>query len=441
MAIDWGNVAKRALLTAYAPAVGLPGLIYAHSRPLTRGTRRPTQRPAARNARGQRPPVEAPTVNDPSLRASVIAAAFNNEDPGVAAARTAAIAAPAAAARAARMNLQITTPYDTNPYNAAFDQQAAALRSQLSGLDAGYAQRRNALGGMFNFGEDPRARAALNQQIAALNQQRVQGLEGIGAAYQGGIDASNRASWLAMANGQETGRALAGLYNEGAAGIQAGNRQLAADTARGVGFLGVNGPIGGESVDVSAALTAAAPREQALAESLGKVNSDMQSWLASSMAQQRGAEQGQLTREVGARQAAAQQMFAQQEAARIAAERDAYRQAQLQLAAEQADRTAQVQAALAGTAGDRARADAERQFNREQYLADLRSLSAERAYAEQQAALERRRTLNDAYRTDRIAMITTFPPGAQRRSALRQLNRSQPRSVRTVPVGRRGARR
>jgi hypothetical protein len=420
MAFNWGNFARRAVGVAPLPTfIGDVSRLVGGSQPSRSSRNRPSLgAQLARHARTTSSPQDAPIVNDPSLRSAVIQAAFGGTYPGTA-------GTPG-----------ITTPYDSNPFNAAFDARAAALQQQIGQAGAGYQQRLSALSGMFNFGEDPRARAALNQQLAALNRQRDAGMSGINAAYQGGIDGSNRASWLAMANGQQTGRALAGMFNDGASAIQSANNQLAADTARGAGFLGVTGPVGGDSVDVSAALTAAAPREQALAESLGKVDSDMQAWLGQSMVQQRGAEQGLLGREVAARQAAAQQQFAQQEAARIASERAAYQQAQLQLQAEQADRNAQLQAALAGISGDRAQAEAERQLNRERYLADMRSNSAEQQFALQQAALERRRKLNDQYRTDRNAIVLATPAGAQRRSALRQLNRSQPRNVRVVPVSK-----
>ena len=121
----------------------------------------------------------------------------------------------------------------------------------------------------------------------------------------------------------------------------------------------MQGPVGGEAVDVGAALAAAAPREQALAQTLGQIGSDMQGYFASSMANQQGAEQGSMRRAVTAMQDQVNRDFMEREAARIQAEREAFRAAEMDLAGRARDRMSAIQQALADLAGQGSQARAE----------------------------------------------------------------------------------
>jgi len=411
MSINWRDVAGivgRSLPFNGAPLASM--IVMRNSRGITRPSK-PKKRPAARPAAGAR------------RSSAPLGLGLATGSP----ARTVALSASPP---------EIRTPYDQNVYAPAYAQAEQGLRELLSQEGGSTQQRMQSLSGMYNFGDDPRARAARDAALASLTRQRDSATGSINVAYQGGIDASRQAALDAITRGNQTGAELAGLYTSGADAITAANNDLAHQVAQGAGFLGVNGPVGGDAVDAGAALAVAAPREQALAQSLGQVDSNMQNWLGASMDMQRGAEQGQMNNSVLSMQSQVNRDYMQREADRIASEHAAYREAQMSMQEQSRQRSAQIESALADSIQNRALAGAEQQQNREQYLADLRTSSQERTYAEQQAAAQRRHKLQDQYRTDRATIATMLPAGSARRSALRTLNRSQPKVVKTVRVGK-----
>ena len=244
-------------------------------------------------------------------------------------------------------------------FDRSLTERRAALQGQLAGEQGWLARERAALSGRFNFGEDPRARAARDAAINSLNRQRDDAARAIDASFGAGINASRQAAADSLALGKRSGEELGSIYSSAANAVASANNQLAQQAQAGAGFLGVQGPVGGEAVDVGAALAAAAPREQALAQTLGQIGSDMQGYFASSMANQQGAEQGSMRRAVTAMQDQVNRDFMEREAARIQAEREAFRAAEMDLAGRARDRMSAIQQALADLAGQGSQARAE----------------------------------------------------------------------------------
>lgn len=262
------------------------------------------------------------------------------------------------------------TPPDPT-YSSAYNNQGLAIQNMLGGLQGDYNNRLAALGHMFNLGEDPNAAAARDWALQNLAAQRDAAQQAIGTAYQGGIDASKAASAESLALGAAQGQALANVFNAGANSVQASNDQLAQNVAATAGGLGVTGPVQGDAVDVGAALAAAAPREQALAQAIGQIGANTQNAFGTSMVGQRAAEQGSMQRAAAAMAGDIASKYAQREAERIAQERAAYRAAQMDLANQMAQRQQSLQEALINSRLDSEKAFVDDKRYREQALASM----------------------------------------------------------------------
>lgn len=289
------------------------------------------------------------------------------------------------AARQAPAREQMRIAQEQAAFFGQFDrslaERRAALQGQLAGEQGWLARERAALSGRFNFGEDPRARAARDAAINSLNRQRDDAARAIDVSFGAGINATRQAAAESLALGKRSGEELGSLYSTAANAVTSANNQLAQQARAGAGFLGVQGPVGGEAVDVGAALAAAAPREQALAQTLGQIGSDMQGYFASSMANQQGAEQGSMRRAVTAMQDQVNREFMEREAARIQAEREAFRAAEMDLAGRARDRMSAIQQALADLAGQGSQARAEWAMRDADRRYEQRLTSDERAFA------------------------------------------------------------
>jgi len=285
-------------------------------------------------------------------------------------------------------------------FDRSIAERRAALQGQLAGEQGWLARERSALSGRFTFGEDPRARAARDAAINSLNRQRDDAARAIDASFGAGISASRQAAAESLALGKRSGEELGSIYSSAANAVTSANNQLAQQAQAGAGFLGVQGPVGGEAVDVGAALAAAAPREQALAQTLGQVGADMQNYFASSMANQQGAEQGSMRRAVTAMQDQVNREFMEREAARVQAEREAYRMAEMELASRARDRMSAIQQALADIAGSGAQARAEWAMRDADRRYEERLTANERAFAVREArrqeSAQRRAAREDA---------------------------------------------
>lgn len=274
---------------------------------------------------------------------------------------------PSANSYAGANTIDLTMLGARNPYTSrtgslyagASQQRMNGINDMLGSIQSDYDARMRAMSGMFNFGEDPNAIAQRDWALRELANQRDSANSAIGTAYGRGIDSTRQAAQQALDLARNQGSQQAAIFNSAVSAINAGNAQLASEAADGAGALGISGPVGGESVNIQAALAASAPREQALAASIGQIANAAQNSFASSMEGQRAAEQGAMQRQAAAMSASIASEYAKREASRQQAERQAYMQAQMDLANQMDQRRFALQQLGLDTQSDQARQAAE----------------------------------------------------------------------------------
>jgi hypothetical protein len=219
-----------------------------------------------------------------------------------------------------------------DPVSQAVIAQQERNRQRQAEMQAQYDRTLSELMGRFNFGEDPYQRSLRDNALADLANQLTSAKASIGQSYDRG-QGDLRANADAMrAEAAAQGAQLAALFNSGAGAVNAGNASTGAAYAGDYGMLGAVGPAQGAAVDIAAEMAAAAPREQALAESIGQTYANTANTLASLMSGYSASEQAATERDAAAMRQSINAEFGSREAERIARERESYNNMAMQLA-------------------------------------------------------------------------------------------------------------
>jgi uncharacterized protein (DUF2164 family) len=217
--------------------------------------------------------------------------------------------------------------FDTSQYTRRSE---AALNDFLAKQQQDFTAREGALASMFNTGEDPAARALLNQQLADLTARGQAAQQSVNTAYSQGSDTVRQIAADIAAGAQQSATDVNDAYLNAAAQASAANRGMADAASAQFSGLGVS-PQQAAALDAVALMEAQAPREAALARTLGQISSESTNRQEMSMADQLAAQQSALTSAVAAAAAQASQSYTANEMARQRSEADAYRNAVMDL--------------------------------------------------------------------------------------------------------------
>jgi hypothetical protein len=217
--------------------------------------------------------------------------------------------------------------FDASQYT---DRSEAALDAFLRKQDQELAAREAALAGMFNTGEDPAARALLNQQLADLTARGQAAQQSVNTAYSQGSDTVRQIAADIAAGARQSAADVNDAYLNAAAQATAANRGMAGAASAQFSGLGVS-PQQAAALDAVALMEAQAPREAALARTLGQISSESTNRQAMSMADQLAAQQSALASAVAAAAAQASQSYTANELDRQRSEANAYRNAVMDL--------------------------------------------------------------------------------------------------------------
>jgi hypothetical protein len=213
--------------------------------------------------------------------------------------------------------------FDVGQYT---DRSEAALDAYLRKQQQDFTAREAALAGMFNTNEDPAARALLNQQLADLTARGQAAQQSVNTAYSQGSDTVRQIAADIAAGAQQSATDVNDAYLNAAAQASAANRGMAGAVSAQFSGLGVS-PQQAAALDAVALMEAQAPREAALARTLGQISSESTNRQAMSMADQLAAQQSALTSAVASAAAQASQSYTSNEMDRQRAEANAYRDA------------------------------------------------------------------------------------------------------------------
>lgn len=234
--------------------------------------------------------------------------------------------------------------FDVSRYT---DRSEAALDDFLAKQAADFTAREAALAGMFNTNEDPAARALLNQQLADLTARGQAAQQSVNTAYSQGSDTVRQIAADIAAGAQQSATDINDAYLNAAAQASAANSGLANATSAQFSGLGVS-PQQAAALDAVALMEAQAPREAALARTLGQISSEATNRQAGSLADQLAAQQSALTSAVASAAAQASQSYTANEMDRQRSEANAYRNAVMDLWGQRS---------AANAAGDQQRLD------------------------------------------------------------------------------------
>jgi hypothetical protein len=222
----------------------------------------------------------------------------------------------------------------TDPMLAALQAQQERNRQRQSDMRGQYDRTMAEMLSRYNFGEDPYQRSLRDNSLADLANQLSAAQASIGQSYdRGRADLQGNAQEM-RSQAAAQGANLAGLFTAGAGAVDAGNATTGAAYAGDYGMLGAVGPAQGAAVDMSALLAAAAPREQALAESIGQTYANTADTLASLMSGYAASEQAATGRDAASMRQNINAEFGRREAERIARERESYENMAAQLASQ-----------------------------------------------------------------------------------------------------------
>lgn len=215
-----------------------------------------------------------------------------------------------------------------NPYldytrglTAMADQATANFGTELADVQNRYKSLRDQVLAQFGNTKNPELIAARDIALAELSRQSDDATKQVAANYQ-----AAQADQFQFAQQQRSLGAELGAQNAILANVAAGNIAAYSDQA---------GLTDSSAQDISAFLSSQAPREQALATSLGLSSGMFESSMGTSLGEQQMAIQGQIARDLAARQGQVSTSTAQQIAASQQAEREAGRQAYLNLVMEE----------------------------------------------------------------------------------------------------------
>lgn len=208
---------------------------------------------------------------------------------------------------------------------AGIDDQFAM---KAAGLEETFNRQREELGELFEFAETPEEKARIAFVLGDIEEQRKAGQQVIAREYAEAVQ-QGRAQAAAMRDAAATeGQAMGDIFRQGAdRGREhlASAQQLYADANLGVGAQ----PVSEDAADFVGVMEAAAPREEALARTLGNIAADDVGFLGETMAAEGGAQQGALMRAALGLRAQAINQHQARLADRQAAERASYRDAML----------------------------------------------------------------------------------------------------------------
>lgn len=269
---------------------------------------------------------------------------------------------------------------------AGIDDQFAM---KAAGLEETYNQQREQLGELFEFAETPEEKARIAFVLGDIEEQRKAGQQVVAREYAQAVQ-QGRAQAAAMRDAAATeGQAMGDIFRQGAdRGREhlASAQQLYADANLGVGAQ----PVSEDAADFVGVMEAAAPREEALARTLGNIAADDVGFLGETMAAEGGAQQGALQRIALGLRADAINEHQSRLADRQARERAGYRDAVLGLQSQfnnrsfdLEDRGVEGQLRMADILEGRRSTAEDRQF---QYERDARDFALDQWALEQQGA-------------------------------------------------------
>jgi hypothetical protein len=217
-----------------------------------------------------------------------------------------------------------------NILGQGFQDHYSGINNAYDSRRDGIAKMRSELGGMFNFGEDPYARALLNFTKGDIDAR-------VGAAQTGTRAVFNDA--VKYVEGQASSidpaadaRDVQSMYAAAAATIAANNAAAGQGitSAGGQDVVGV-GPVSGDAADIQQGTATSGAISAAAARANAQLSQDALNFLAASTTRSGAARQGEVFNTGVAAQSEAQRRFMEQEQARIAQEREQYRQAEMEL--------------------------------------------------------------------------------------------------------------
>jgi hypothetical protein len=231
-----------------------------------------------------------------------------------------------------------------------FNQFTEGLRGAYGSRASGLGQMRSELGAMFNFGEDPYARALLNFTQGDIDARRLAAVTGTDTTFadavaaidarKGNIDPAAAAAATQFIYEQAAAQAAA---------TNASNAEAIAPSAQSV--VGI-GPASGEAADIAQAIAASGGVAADGARGDAEIVRSTLDFLAANTTSAGAARRGELENLAVAAQAAATKRFMEQEQARIAAERDQYRQLEIGLRNQELMLDSELQERLAGAGWD-----------------------------------------------------------------------------------------
>lgn len=211
-----------------------------------------------------------------------------------------------------------------NPYGAYQDalsglitQTTGSLEGDLSRIGNRYTEIRNQI--MAQYG-NTNNQALLNARDLALKELELQAGDAsrqVAANYDAAQAKQSAYASRARAIGNELGSQNAAMNNVAAGNINAWNDQF--------------GVTDGASVDLANAISAGAPRAQALAQALGLSAGQFEDAMGTSIGEQKMAIQGQIARDLAARSGSVSTQTAREIAAAEMRDREAQRQAMAEL--------------------------------------------------------------------------------------------------------------
>jgi hypothetical protein len=175
--------------------------------------------------------------------------------------------------------------------------------------------------GRINLGEDPTQRQLRDTALQDVRNQLGSAQASIGQSFDRGRGELTASAGQMRADAAQNAADMAALFNAAAAQTQANNASTAAAIAADFGGMGVTEPVEGAAVDIAAEMAAAAPREQALATTIGDIYANTANTMAAAMGGYAANEQAAAGRDAAAMMQAINMEWAQREADRIAQER------------------------------------------------------------------------------------------------------------------------